>query len=492
MLQKKYLILGTGEVGMCLAQELLRSETNSTVHIHTLTEKSMQNKLLQLTSNIHLQNRIGGSYGDIYLTKKYLNTQIDLSNIDIKDIDYLYSDRENWYEDSLIYELIKTIKPNYIIDTVTLAVKFVHNFIYDLYNNKVDQILINKILFCNPITTLNTFVQSMRHAIRDFDVLGYIKVSSSGLGGMGFNCPYTHGSTNRFKLSPSMELKIASLGIMHQLLWNLSDSELAKISLVIPKALIGWDKPFKLSTDKDVFFQFKKNEDQKTIIKDKLLNFSISCIPCGDSTHYSIQEYIVASSVGQFESISKEEVVAAIIDNIHGGDKYNVLSSINSSAISSSYQAFSKREEVISEARKIENNSKTPSLVTGNFGPYISKLIAEVYIIVCALSSNKKVLDYFSLINCSELCHNYLETYPMLRDQILAANLAIETKIGSWFLCENYSYYETVDLKDENILLWTEFLKTEMLEKKTKSFALNNVGKIVSKYLVKNGFSRVK
>lgn len=485
----KYLILGVGEVGTCLACELINSKNNCVIHIHTLTKSSMENKLKKLRSIIktNSNNKVSGSYGDIYLTKKHLNNQNFLNNIDTSDIDYLYSNIENWYEDSLIYELLKIVEPDYIIDTVTLAVKFRNNFIYDLYNNKNDKDLIDKILFYNPTTVLSNYVQSVKYALKNFCVSGYIKVSSSGLGGMGFNCPYTHGSINSIKLNPSIELKIASLGIMHQLLWNLFDSEKVKVSLIVPKALIGWDKPLKITNNKKNIYNFKNNN--KTINKDKLLKFSISCIPCGDSTYYSIQEYIVASSVGQFESISKEEVVKAVIDSIQGSDRYNILNYISNSSINSSYYAFSKREQVILEAKKIENSLKTPSLVTGNFGPYISKLISELYVIVCALS-NKKILDNFSLSNCSELCYKYLKNNPKIKDQILSANPVIETNVGSWFLYEDYSHNEIIDLTDKNILLWKNFLANLSLIDQKKHYILENIGELISKYLSENGFVR--
>ncbi len=493
---RAYLIVGVGEVGLCIAEKLLASQASIKLHVHTLSEQSMNSKIkeLKLSNN----QRISGSFGNIFSTKYGLSQTY--SNEDERELNYLYAFSKDWHTTSMIYELIKKVQPDYIIDTIALAAQFTQNFSYELFhsikNDKIKSSLITDFLLKNPIASLSNYVQSLSFALKDHNVKSYTKVSSSGLGGMGFNCPYTHGSKSSYKLTPALEHKIAAVGIMQQLLWNLADSSSSNINLIVPKALIGLDLPFIKEIKEKKTVLFKENNSELLHKEEITKSIPLACIPCGDSTYYSIQEVLLASNIGQLEIISKEEVANVAIQSLTSKSKYNLLEAMNKASLYSTRDAYIKKEHIVKNAQELETKSYNPSIVTGNLGCFISKFIAELYLIKQANQSKKSITQ-------SEECHLYIKNNSIIRDQILLAELTIKTDKGEWYLLKNQqnavfsTEQEIVDLRSENINKWNNFLKSYFGEKSQLSelydcFSSLRVGEIVAAYIASLGFQRQK
>ena len=103
-------------------------------------------------------------------------------------------------------------------------------------------VLCSKILMVDDYTPkIINFVYSLKYAIETFKVKKYVKVSTTGLGGMGINMPYTHGDNPKINLSSALMGKIAASGVLHQLLWNLEHIKNDNISLIIPGTFVGYD-----------------------------------------------------------------------------------------------------------------------------------------------------------------------------------------------------------------------------------------------------------
>ena len=234
---EKVLIIGTGQIGKAVLKMIVEKNPKVII-VHNLTKKE-SDKIVKEYSETYKGIRFIVSYGNIFMPYKLK----DLQNKNLYEksneiIDYFYSEMTTkTIENATITKLIKKYRPNLIIDAITTAT--VLGNAYNPEYNKEKYIMnasecCKKLMVDDYTTKLIAFVYSLRYSIEKYKVSKYIKVSTTGLGGMGINMPYTHGDNPKLQLSSALMGKISASGVLHQLLWNLSHIKGMNISLIIP------------------------------------------------------------------------------------------------------------------------------------------------------------------------------------------------------------------------------------------------------------------
>jgi nucleoside-diphosphate-sugar epimerase len=289
----------------------------------------------------------------------------------------------------------------------------------------------------------------------------YLKLGTTGLGGMGLNLPYTHEQyTSEF-----MMRKTALSGAQTALLLLMARSpNLPIIKEIKPAAAV---------------FRNRVGYDER-----KKMVF----IDGGESGPYSMEEFSLLTSLGQMGFITADEVAEKIILKIRGDPTgHDVVSSLNRALIKPSYRAGVIREDLLAQARNLTAEKDIPSIAYGYLGPpIISKQLFEVALII---KSNQKE----ELLRASgrKLLNNilaYLDDTESVLTEISALGLALQlpqnvrcpVKAKPFKPGEGNDIW--IDLTSKNIKAWQKVIQIYIREHPTISDRALSAGEIVGLY----------
>ena len=391
------LFIGTGQIGKAILNKILGYSPKKVI-VHNLTKNESElvcKKYKKMFPNIEFISSYGNIFMPYYL-KDLTNNNLYTSSKDI--IDYFYTEiNQEILEKSSIVTLISKYKPSLIIDAINTATVLgnAYNPEYNLkcyLENPAD--CSKKLMVDDYTTKLVNFVYSLKYGIETYNIKKYIKVSTTGLGGMGINMPYTHGDNPKINLSSALMGKISASGVLHQLLWNLEHTMGDNISLIIPGTFVGYDsvKSEPIETDKGLLLRrkyskpydlFQKKEiEYNSKISKEYLEFPV--VRAGENHVYSQLELNTLTAIGQMEGITKEEVANKVIDCINGKSANEIFSNLNKAMLQPTYLG---REMIYDINEKFNSNVFEYGIATGNLGVNLSKKLYELYLIKQAVPS---------------------------------------------------------------------------------------------------------
>lgn len=408
------LIIGTGQIGKAILQKILDKEPKKVI-IHNLTSEE-SDIVIEKYSSQYRNTEFIKSYGNIFMPYdlKDLNNK-NLYEKSDEIINYFYSEISDIIlKQSTIYNLINIYKPDLIVDAINTATVLgnAYNPEYNMECYKTNATDCCKRIMTDDYTTkIVNFVYSLKYAMENLSVKKYVKVSTTGLGGMGINMPYTHGDNPKIQLSSALMGKISASGVLHQLLWNLSHTKGINISLIIPSTFVGYDSVLSepIETDKGLLKKRNVPKRQKLLINKEIkYNDTISSeylkfpvVRAGENHVYSKMELEVLTSIGQMEAITKEEVAEEVMKTIYENSNKDIFNYMDSAILRPTY---SGREMIYNIKEKMEqlDFDKTLGIATGNLGVTLSKQLYE-------LSLLKKVVPTIDLIKTTSIetiCNN--------------------------------------------------------------------------------------
>lgn len=511
------LVLGVGQIGKAITKKIIEQNPQRII-LHNLT-KEESDYCCEYFSKYSKNIELIPSYGDIFLPFDFNKlTTIDeqLKNKE-ELLKFYYSDLSpEILKQSTLYKLAQKWDPDLIIDAINSGTVLGNHYKPELILSKVSKnanVDVNtsaEILLNDFVPKAINFVYSLKLVMEDFNVKKYLKVSTTGLGGMGMNMPYTHGDTPRSSLSFALMGKISAAGVLHQLLWNLSHTTHHNITLLIPGTFVGYDSTKFEPVETDVGLVKKINNPRKLkLVNGEKLEYSegiskeyleFPVVRAGENHVYSLYELTALTAMGQMEAITKEEVADAAIEDICGKTKKNMLNYMDSGLLSPTFAGRAMIEKIKFEIKDLMNKNKSTSIATGNLGVTVAKRLYELHMIkqVCKTVSELKNIDIKKLY---DLIIKNIEKNKDLVIEILSLGLPIVTENDNIYIGE-YSLYPDkdcdltitseklekwiqvgwVDLRVENILFWKE----------TISFIYNDAKKVLSDetfILNRNAFS---
>lgn len=509
---KTVLVLGVGQIGKAITKKIIEHKPERII-LHNLTKSESDyccEHFAKLCSDIELVP----SWGDVFLPFKFnkltsIEQQIEHKNELLK---FFYSDLSSEVlKKSTLYKLVQKWQPDLIIDAINSGTVLGNHYKPELILSKVSasaKIDLNtsvEILLNDFVPKAINFVYTLKLVMEDFKIDKYLKVSTTGLGGMGMNMPYTHGDTPRSSLSFALMGKISAAGVLHQLLWNLSHTTHLNISLLIPSTFVGYDctKFEPIETDIGLIKKIKQPKKLQLKEGEKLTYFKgtsndyleFPVVRAGENHVYSLYELSALTSLGQMEAITKEEVANAAMEDICGKSKKNLLNYMDAGMLSPTFAGKVMVEKIKAEIRNLTAQNNTTSIATGNLGVTVAKRLYEFYMIksVCPTVNELKNMQAKDL---HRLIVEKLEVSINLLKEMLSLGLPVmldddNIYIGEYSLfpdkgcdltvtvehVEKWVSVGWVDLRIKNIL----FLKKIILDVyndtqdvlKEKSFILN-------------------
>ena len=328
----------------------------------------------------------------------------------------LYDDFNTAYKDNHLVRLIRRHRPEVIIDCVNTATGVSYQDVFD-GAARVREWIRDESYDAQGVADLETFLlsqsspQMIRHVrfvhrvTEEYQTAVYLKVGTTGTGGMGLNIPYTHSEDKPSrKLLAKNEAAFGHTG----LLFLLARTPKAPIVKEIkPAAMIGY-RAVKIHTthdkhgNSDLYAPHQETldgahlqlrEDADTY--DKVADLHVPLVDTGENGVFTRGEFAAITALGQMEYITPEEIARVVVLEIRGANTgRDCISAMDAAVLNPSYKAGLLRSAALNDLADAERESGIDSVALGRLGPpELSKLLFEAHLFKVAFGSMTAVLE---------------------------------------------------------------------------------------------------
>jgi hypothetical protein len=317
-------------------------------------------------------------------------------------------------------------------------------------------------------------MQILYEALRRSGCRAFVKVGTSGTGGMGFNIPYTHGEERPSRL---VLAKSAVAGAQTMLLFLLARTPGGPriVKEIKPAAAIAWKeiaygvvrragRPISLfdcPPDRAYSLDDPKNLlPQGTFGRDLGKSLEAVYIDTGENGMFAAAEFAALTSLGQMSFVTPEEIAHNVVVEIEGGNTgRDVIAAMDGAVMGPSYRAGVLRQSALTRLRQLEAEHRSSSLAFEILGPpRLSKLIFEAHLLkrACGDISGVLRLDAKAL---SAAMEGVVRESDRLRQHIVSVGIPILLADGRGLLRGPIVHSVLpeqgwVDLTPANAALW--------------------------------------
>lgn len=504
---------GWGLVGSAICHKLMKHNPSALI-ISSLNKQEAEDAVKQLRQSYPQSNpdMFIPKWGNIFTRRdwKDLNFREVLSSPDkrrihIKDI---YSElSEQILTESTLYNLIKESSPDIVIDCVNTATAIAYLDLYKssteaikkLEQNAVEDETLENLLTSAYVPQLVRHIQVLYRGLTDAGAKMYLKIGTSGTGGMGFNIPYTHSEERPSRVLLS---KTAVGGAHTLLLFILARTPGGPIVKEIkPTAAIAWKKitygdikkqgrPIQLVDMKpdnardlkgDLVFDDLAGVDKTDQV------FQSVFIDTGENGIFSRGEFQAISSLGQMEIITPEEIAEYLVYEITGGNTgKDIIQGLDAFTMGPTYRGGMLRNVAMNKLDELENEYDSNSVAFELLGPpRLSKLLWEAFLLRKIVVKMKDI-NKFTAEQLSQEAEKIILGDDKLRSQMLSIGLAVLLRDGRKYLrgmdmkipvrraetkleinetnVNQWCYDGWIDLRKESFEEWIKRLNTIMTE----------------------------
>jgi hypothetical protein len=316
-----------------------------------------------------------------------------------------------------LVHLIANHRPEAIVDCVNTATGFSYQDVFDGAAKVRDWIGedgfdsagtsdLEAFLLSQSVPQLIRHVRMLHRAAFQYQTRFYLKVGTTGTGGMGFNIPYTHSEEKPSKtLLAKNEAAFGHTGLLF-LFARTAGAPIVKE--VKPAAMIGYravavrrvtDKhgnsklfaPSAAELDTGHVLELRQSEAEYR--EDGVLEVAV--VDTGENGVFTRGEFAAITALGQMEYITPEEIASTIVQEIRGANTgKDVISAMDGSVLSPSYKAGLVRSAAMQDLFEAERDSGQPSVALGRLGPpELSKLLFEAHLLRATYGSLSGVLQ---------------------------------------------------------------------------------------------------
>ena len=211
-------------------------------------------------------------------------------------------------------------------------------------------------------------VRFLHRATTEYATKVYLKVGTTGTGGMGLNIPYTHSEDKPSKvLLAKNEAAFGHTGLLF-LLARTPNAPIVKE--VKPAAMIGYRgvevRPARDKHGNDDLFEPKRIE----VSEASTLNLSepiksykkqgkleVPIVDTGENGVFTAGEFVAITAMGQMEYITPEEIAQVVVHEIRGANTgQDIISALDGSVLEPPLEAAAEVEDrVTRDERRLED-----------------------------------------------------------------------------------------------------------------------------------------
>ena len=495
---KTVLILGAwGLVGSAIARRIVQEKPKNII-IASLKQWEAEEAVAKLKEEFP---ELGDNFfipwwGNIFVRDEFkdMSREEILSDTERRRIlinDIIGELTDETLKHSALYKLLNQFAPEIVIDCINTATAIAYQNIFTIATevlNSIDKFknsdgkkekenlieLTERLLATLYIPQIIKHVQILYRSMQEVGTKIYVKIGTSGTGGMGLNIPYTHSEERPSRVLLSKSAVAGAHTLLLFLMGRTPDAPITKE--IKPTAAIAWkkigfgeikfqgkpvelidcppDKAFKLKGTLELRItenNFEKlNETLKSVF-----------IDTGENGLFSRAEFETLSTPGQMEYVTPEEIAETVIFEIKGGNTgHDIINALDHATLEPTYRAGFLTEFALKKMRELEKQYNVESIAFELLGPpRLSKLLYEAHLLKLAYGSMENAVKQDPK-DMSQKCAEIIKSNKKLRAQIISIGIPILMPDGETLIRGNeikippYRGENTVEITPEKINHW--------------------------------------
>ncbi len=396
---------------------------------------------------------------------------------------------ESILDHSFLHQVLIKYNPQIVVDCVNSATALAYQDIFTSSievrksldsiksgNTHEDAISsIERLLVTQYTPQMIRHIQILYSGLKSAKTKVYIKIGTSGTGGMGLNIPYTHSEE---KPSRMLLSKSALAGSHTMLLWLMARTPDGPIVKEIkPTAAIAWKKieygEIKKRGKSVAMFDCPP---EKAIVLDETIeremdegpwkplneNLEKVYIDTGENGIFSFEEFTAITSRGQMEFVTPQEIANNVVYEVLGGNTgSDIINALDNASMGPTYRAGSLRESALAKMERLQKEHQSDSVAFELLGPpRLSKLLYEAYLLKrCRFTIDDVINSDPSYVG--EKVSEQIKSDAKLRAEILSIGIPILMADGKRLLrgpemkIPAYRGNNLLDITPDNIEKWT-------------------------------------
>ena len=438
--KERYLILGgAGLVGKQIAH---RIATDNNLSPRKIVIASLYSHELE-SALAYLRKAPGdksiewvGEHGNIFVRNEYADVNPKELLVDPTRREALFADLfdkiEDAYEHSRLVTIIRRHQPDVIIDSINTATAISYQNLYTASNQarkQVNEIIesvrmsdlqcaldkteqtslaLYELLLSQSLPELIRHVLLLNRAMVEVGTRLYLKIGTTGTGGMGLNIPYTHSEDKpSAQLITKTAVAFAHTGLLFLMARTAGGPIVKEIK---PGGLIGYaDVTCRKIPERGKRGTFLYRYTSKIEWLDEYLELhqpdsmyrnlgelELPIIDTGENGLFTKGEFETITALGQMEFITPEEIAHEVAMEIQGSTTgRDVIAAIDGAVMNPTYRAGYLRHRALTDLERLEAETSTHSVALGHLGPpELSKLLWEAELLKLRYETLRAVLKH--------------------------------------------------------------------------------------------------
>ncbi|HEU5261420.1 MAG TPA: hypothetical protein VFU41_08375 [Gemmatimonadales bacterium] len=442
---------GSGLVGRAVARRLLDAGPRRLVLV-ALFEEEVKAAARDLEP-YRGRAAIAVEWGDVFLPASlaHLERSAVIANSEHRALllqDLLSELTDDVLQRSFLHQLLMKYRPDAIVDSINTATAFAYQdamksgqeLLALAAAGRADRTAVERHVLLLTMPQLIRHVQIMVESLRRAETKAYVKVGTSGTGGMGFNIPYTHSEERPSRL---LLTKSAVAGAQSLLLFLLGRTPGAPATIEIkPTATIAWreigfgpirrkGKPIPLVDCPAPVALSEAFRPDRQAWCDLGKPLEGVYIDVGENGLFSRDEFETVTALGQMEFITPEEVAEYVLMELEGRPTgRDIVAALDAATAGPTYRAGVLRAHALDHLRELERRSQTRTVAYEMLGPpRLTKLLFESHI--CGqLRPSVRALAGSTAADLAHEAQALVERDRVLRSHILSVGIPILTPDG--------------------------------------------------------------
>jgi hypothetical protein len=436
-----FLILGgAGLVGLQVCRQILQNLQPRRIVVASLVEAEAVAACARLHKEFGEGVALVPAWGNLFVPRSMAETPRGriLGDVALRRelLSAVYDDYEAAYRENQLVHLVRTHRPEVIVDCVNTATGFSYQDVFDGaakvrgwigkegFDSKGTDDL-ETFLLSQSVPQLIRHVRFVHQATTEYATKVYLKVGTTGTGGMGLNIPYTHSEDKPSKkLLAKNEAAFGHTGLLF-LLARTPDAPIVKE--VKPAAMIGYRAVQVMEArdkheNSDLYAPREVTVGGTLALREDAVGYEragrlrVPVVDTGENGVFTRGEFAAITALGQMEYVTPEEIARTVVLEIRGANTgQDVISAMDASVMNPSYKAGLVRNVALSDLDSAEKESGIASVALGKLGPpELSKLLFEAELLRRACGSLEGVLERTPEA-LAEACANLLESSGVAR-----------------------------------------------------------------------------
>ncbi|MCZ6775897.1 MAG: short-chain dehydrogenase [Ignavibacteria bacterium] len=394
---------------------------------------------------------------------------------------------------SSLYQLMQNFKPDVVVDCVNSATGIAYQDVFQTSREVIRQLQLarkpkeeprdpvssnlieatERLLCSLYIPQLVRHVQIMYRSMSEAGTNMYVKIGTSGTGGMGLNIPYTHSEERPSRVLLSKSAVAGAHTLLLFLMGRTPDAPITKE--IKPTAAIAWKKiAFGEVLKAGTPIELVDCPPERAVKIDSTLTLAMedAALPSGETLRsvfidtgengiFSRGEFEAISTPGQMEFVTPEEIATNAVFEIKAGNTgHDVINALDNATLAPTYRAGFMFNSALARMEKLERQHGVDSVAFEMLGPpRLSKLLYEAHLLKLGFGTFDGVIKTDAKSISAGLEH-LIRTDSQLRSQIISIGIPVLLPDGNSLLRGNsikippYRGENELQATNESVDLW--------------------------------------